>query len=172
MDLSLSGCGFLSLYHLGVVSCLKEHAPQLVQNLRSVSGASAGALCGLVLLIDCPLGLVTNELMKVVKQFRSSSLGPYNPNFNITKILTSLINQFAPDNIHEIVSGRLFVSLTRLSDMQNVMISEFHSKNDLIEVNKIIQFQISLFFHFNFSIDSTFAIIPGHFSSFGVYPIN
>ena len=135
MNLSLAGCGFLGLYHLGVVSCLKEHAPQFVRSLRSVSGASAGALCGLVLLVDCPLGLITNEMMKVAKQLRSSSLGPYSPNFNITKTLTTMLNDFAPDNVHQIVSGRLFVSLTRLSDMQNVMISEFHSKNDLIEVN-------------------------------------
>ncbi|EDV29289.1 uncharacterized protein TRIADDRAFT_18188 [Trichoplax adhaerens] len=133
MNLSLAGCGFLGLYHLGVVSCLKEHAPQFVNSLRSVSGASAGALSGLVLLVDCPLGLITNEMMKVVKSIRSSSLGPYNPKFNITKTLSALLASFAPDNVHEIVSGRLFISLTRLSDMQNVMISEFHSKNDLIE---------------------------------------
>ena len=29
MNLSFAGCGFLGLYHLGVVSCIKTYAPQL-----------------------------------------------------------------------------------------------------------------------------------------------
>ena len=48
MNLSFSGCGFLGVYHVGVASCIKEYAPQLMN--RKVSGASAGALaaCGLI----------------------------------------------------------------------------------------------------------------------------
>ena len=28
MNLSFAGCGFLGLYHLGVVSCIKTYAPR------------------------------------------------------------------------------------------------------------------------------------------------
>ena len=29
LNLSFAGCGFLGLYHLGVVSCIKTYAPQV-----------------------------------------------------------------------------------------------------------------------------------------------
>ena len=29
MNLSFAGCGFLGLYHLGVVSCVKTYAPNV-----------------------------------------------------------------------------------------------------------------------------------------------
>ncbi len=53
MDLSLSGCGFLGIYHIGVSSCFKEHAPNVIRN---VSGASAGALVGCCLVADVDFG--------------------------------------------------------------------------------------------------------------------
>jgi predicted acylesterase/phospholipase RssA len=54
-NLSFSGCGFLGIYHVGVASCLKEYAPQLVA--QKISGASAGALVAAALITDCCLGL-------------------------------------------------------------------------------------------------------------------
>ena len=32
MNLSFAGCGFLGLYHLGVVSCIKKYAPKAFQS--------------------------------------------------------------------------------------------------------------------------------------------
>lgn len=53
MNLSFAGCGFLGIYHVGVVSCFREYAPNLVNQL---SGASAGAIAACALLCDCSLG--------------------------------------------------------------------------------------------------------------------
>ena len=39
VNLSFAGCGFLGIYHVGVASCLREYAPQLIA--RKVGGASA-----------------------------------------------------------------------------------------------------------------------------------
>lgn len=54
MNFSFAGCGFLGIYHVGVASCLKKYAPNLLVN--KISGASAGALAAVCLLCDSPLG--------------------------------------------------------------------------------------------------------------------
>ena len=54
MNLSFAGCGFMGLYHVGVVACLRKYAPDLC--LKKVSGASAGAMAAACLLCDAPLG--------------------------------------------------------------------------------------------------------------------
>ena len=43
-NISFAGCGFLGVYHIGVASCLREHASFLVANATHIYGASAGAL--------------------------------------------------------------------------------------------------------------------------------
>lgn len=39
-----------------------------------------------------------------------------------------------PENGHEVAAGRLGISLTRVSDGENVILSDFHSKEELIQV--------------------------------------
>ena len=40
-----------------------------------------------------------------------------------------------PNDAHEKVNGRLNVSVTRVSDGKNCILSQFDSKEDLIQVN-------------------------------------
>lgn len=58
MNFSFAGCGFLGIYHVGVASCLKQHAPQLVENATFL-GASAGALVSTCLMCGIDIGLFT-----------------------------------------------------------------------------------------------------------------
>lgn len=51
---SLAGCGFLGVYHIGAVSCLRRHVPHLLENAK-FAGASAGALLACCLVCDVPL---------------------------------------------------------------------------------------------------------------------
>lgn len=55
-NISFAGCGFLGIYHIGVASCLQEHAPFLVENARHIYGASAGALTASALVSGACLG--------------------------------------------------------------------------------------------------------------------
>lgn len=55
-NISFAGCGFLGVYHVGVASCLQEHAPFLVENARHIYGASAGALTASALVSGACLG--------------------------------------------------------------------------------------------------------------------
>ncbi|CAK9299451.1 unnamed protein product [Gordionus sp. m RMFG-2023] len=131
MDWSFSGCGFLGVYHVGVASCLKEYAPHLV---GKIYGASGGALAGCCLICNCCLGQAIGSLLSIAAKARSRSLGPLHPSFNITKVIRNGLNKVLPPNAHEIASGRLFISLTRVSDSKNVVISEFASKEDLMQL--------------------------------------
>lgn len=55
MSFSFSGCGFLGIYHIGVASCLREHAPHFLHEGKLL-GASAGAITACCFLCDTCLG--------------------------------------------------------------------------------------------------------------------
>ncbi|XP_068029764.1 omega-hydroxyceramide transacylase-like [Anomalospiza imberbis] len=49
------------------------------------------------------------------------------------RILRETLNKFLPPNAHELVSGKLHIILTRLHDWRCVTVSEFASKEELIQ---------------------------------------
>lgn len=55
-SLSFSGAGFLGLYHVGVIHCLRERAPRLLRGARRFYGSSSGALAALCLVMDMSTG--------------------------------------------------------------------------------------------------------------------
>ena len=75
--------------------------------------------------------------MRIATQARARALGPLHPAFNIVKYLKDGLEEFLPDDAHIISSGRLHISLTRVSDRKNVMVNQFDTKADLIQVGFI-----------------------------------
>lgn len=132
MNLSFSGCGFLCVYHAGVAAAIREYAPELTLNV--VSGASAGAIIGAGLLCGCDIGQATSDILKVVIQARSHSLSAFAPSFNLVRLVREGLRASLPPDAHKICSGRLRISLTRFVDAENVIVSEFESKEELIQV--------------------------------------
>lgn len=130
-NLSFAGCGFLGIYHVGVAACLKKYAPHLVVN--KASGASAGAIAACCLLCDAPLGQVTQDVLRIATLARSKTLGPFSPSFNISKILRDGLTKILPEDAHLKVNGKLHISLTRVYDRKNVIISHFNSREELIQ---------------------------------------
>ncbi|XP_005059576.1 PREDICTED: patatin-like phospholipase domain-containing protein 1 [Ficedula albicollis] len=49
------------------------------------------------------------------------------------RLLRRLLNKFLPPNAHELVSGKLHIILTRLHDWRSVTVSEFASREELIQ---------------------------------------
>ncbi|KAM9467630.1 patatin-like phospholipase domain containing 3 [Clarias gariepinus] len=132
-NLSFAGCGFLGIYHLGVSSCLMERAPYLVHRAKRIYGASAGALNAAALVSGSCLEKCCKNVIEVAQEARKRNLGPLHPTFNIIKVLRSGLEQSLPEDAHTLVSGKLCVSLTRVSDGENVLVSEFSSKDELIQ---------------------------------------
>ncbi|XP_053576184.1 patatin-like phospholipase domain-containing protein 2 [Bombina bombina] len=132
-NISFAGCGFLGIYHIGVASCLKEHAPFLVENAKNIYGASAGALTATALVSGACLGEAGANIIDVSKEARKRFLGPLHPSFNLVKIIRACLYKTLPDDAHEHATGRLGISLTRVSDGENVLLSEFNTKEELIQ---------------------------------------
>ncbi|MBZ3870282.1 Patatin-like phospholipase domain-containing protein 2 [Sciurus carolinensis] len=134
-NISFAGCGFLGVYHIGVASCLREHAPFLVANATHIYGASAGALTATALVTGACLGEAGANIIEVSKEARKRFLGPLHPSFNLVKTIRGCLLKTLPADSHERASGRLGISLTRVSDGENVIISHFNSKEELIQAN-------------------------------------
>uniref|UniRef100_A0A8C3AR88 PNPLA domain-containing protein n=1 Tax=Cyclopterus lumpus TaxID=8103 RepID=A0A8C3AR88_CYCLU len=121
-NISFAGCGFRSIYHLGALSCILERVPRLVHGASKICGASSGCLVAAALTVGIPMGEF------IVFQFNAdvplcSSIFP----------LRDILLEKLPADAHLRASGKLCVSLTRLSDRQNVLVSEFDSREELIQ---------------------------------------
>ncbi|XP_017074495.1 LOW QUALITY PROTEIN: 1-acylglycerol-3-phosphate O-acyltransferase Pnpla3 [Drosophila eugracilis] len=129
-SLSFAGCGFLGIYHVGVAVCMHQHAPQL---LERIAGASAGALAACCLICDLPLECMAEDFIRVVQETRRHSLGAFSPWFNLPECLLEGMHRCLPEDAHQRVSGRLHISLTRVSDRSNVVMSDFSSRQELLD---------------------------------------
>ncbi|XP_072291366.1 patatin-like phospholipase domain-containing protein 2 isoform X2 [Eucyclogobius newberryi] len=132
-NISFAGCGFLGIYHVGVASCLQEHAPFLVQNARHIYGASAGALTATALVTGVCLGETGAGIIDVAKEARKRFLGPMHPSFNLVKIMRHMLRRTLPAEGHLWATGRLGISLTRVTDGENVLVSQFNTKEELVQ---------------------------------------
>lgn len=132
-NISFAGCGFLGIYQIGVASCLQEQAPFLVENARHVYGASAGALTASALVSGACLGEVGASFIDMAKEAQKRFLGPMHPSFNLIKIMRSMMHRTMPPDAHSRATGRLGISLTRVIDGENVLVSHFNSNEELLQ---------------------------------------
>uniref|UniRef100_A0A8C7MXT5 triacylglycerol lipase n=1 Tax=Oncorhynchus kisutch TaxID=8019 RepID=A0A8C7MXT5_ONCKI len=132
-NISFAGCGFLGIYHIGVASCLLEQCPFLVHNARHIYGASAGALTASALVTGACLGEAGANIIDVAKDARKRFLGPMHPSFNLVKIMRNMLYKTLPPDSHHRATGRLGISLTRVTDGENVLVSHFNSKEELVQ---------------------------------------
>nr|XP_056702072.1 1-acylglycerol-3-phosphate O-acyltransferase Pnpla3-like [Euleptes europaea] len=132
-SLSFAGCGFLGVYHIGAATCLQERAPRLIRDARQIYGASAGALTGAVLIGGGSLAGACANVLGLAKEARKRNLGPLHPSFNVMKLIRDGLCKNLPENTHQLISGRLCISLTRVSDGKNVLVSTFNSKEEVVQ---------------------------------------
>uniref|UniRef100_A0A8C3NW88 PNPLA domain-containing protein n=1 Tax=Cyanoderma ruficeps TaxID=181631 RepID=A0A8C3NW88_9PASS len=117
--------GFLALYQVGVVQSLLELAPELLKSACKVYGSSAGSLIAPA----CHFGLSLSTFPEQREMFRDSQ-----PQVHLSLWLKPKgLSRMLPEDSYLLASGRLHISLTRVMDGQNVMASEFSSKEELIQ---------------------------------------
>ncbi|XP_007947543.1 patatin-like phospholipase domain-containing protein 2 [Orycteropus afer afer] len=75
------------------------------------------------------------NIIEVSKEARKRFLGPLHPSFNLVKTIRNCLLKTLPADSYEQANGRLGISLTRVSDGENVIISHFTSKEELIQAN-------------------------------------
>ncbi|KAM4619397.1 1-acylglycerol-3-phosphate O-acyltransferase Pnpla3-like isoform 1-T1 [Polymixia lowei] len=133
-NISFAGCGFSSVYYLGALSCILERVPRLVQDASKICGASSGCLVAASLVVGIPIENFCAHVMSTAIEARKNKLGIFQPTFNLLQIVRDSLLTNLPEDAHIHASGKLCVSLTRASDGKNVLVSEFDSRDELIQV--------------------------------------
>jgi patatin-like phospholipase domain-containing protein 2 len=132
MHLSFSGCGFIGLYHVGAAACIKEFAPFLLRN--KIAGTSAGAMAAAALIGDVSMVDMAREVLQVVISASDKILGPFNPVFSLNDMLKEGLERVLPADIHIRANNRLHISISKAANRQNIIVSEFESREELINV--------------------------------------
>ncbi|NXG52443.1 PLPL1 protein, partial [Psilopogon haemacephalus] len=132
-SLSFSGSGFLVLYQFGVVQSLLELAPELLKSACKVYGSSAGSLIAAAVVCGVGLDELKEFFFAMAKEVRKTMLGPLSPRCSLLADIKAVLQRMLPEDSYRLASGRLHISLTRVADGQNVMVSEFSSKEELIQ---------------------------------------
>nr|XP_046250191.1 patatin-like phospholipase domain-containing protein 2 isoform X2 [Scatophagus argus] len=133
-NISFAGCGFRSIYYLGALSCILQQVPQLVRGASKICGASSGCLVAAALTIGFPIEELCVDVLTMAKEARKHTLGVFHPTFSLLRSVRASLLEKLPADAHLRASGRLCVSLTRLADGKNVLVSEFDSRDELIQV--------------------------------------
>ncbi|XP_054631827.1 patatin-like phospholipase domain-containing protein 2 [Dunckerocampus dactyliophorus] len=132
-SISFAGCGFMGIYYVGASSCLLRRFPALIHNASKIYGASAGALMAAVLATGVPLEKCCADLMFMAKEARKHKLGPLHPSYNLLQLVKDSLLAGLPQDAHLRASGKLCISLTRVRDGKNVLVSDFDSREELIQ---------------------------------------
>ncbi|CAL8263163.1 unnamed protein product [Merluccius merluccius] len=131
---SFAGCGFMGIYYIGAASCISERLPWFFQGASQIYGASSGALIATILSNGISLEKSCLDLMAMAREARKRKLGPLHPAFNLLQIVRDCLLDSLPPDAHVRASGKLCVSLTRVADGKNVIVSEFDTRDELIQV--------------------------------------
>ncbi|MBN3323077.1 PLPL2 protein, partial [Atractosteus spatula] len=132
-SISFSGSGFLAVYQLGAAQCLFDLAPGVIHAAPKVFGASAGSLAAAAVVCGANMECMRDEMLATARASRKHLLGPLHPSFNVFKLLECCLHRSLPDNAHELATGRLYISMTRLVDGENILMSDFMSKEELVQ---------------------------------------
>lgn len=88
-----------------------------------------------VCLSPTPADQVIQVVVEAIQRARNRNLGVLHPSFNPSKYLREGLQKHLPANVHQLISGKVSISLTRVSDLENVLVSDFESKDEVVDVS-------------------------------------
>ncbi|CAL9698512.1 unnamed protein product [Knipowitschia caucasica] len=138
LNLSFAACGFMGVYHLGAVGAFLRRCPRTGSSPgvcpAACAGASAGALVAAVV-ITAPEKLqeCTDFTYAFAHRVRSQPLGAITPGFDFMRELRDGVDHILPCDAHLRADGRLYVSLTHSRTGQNQIISNYSSREELMQ---------------------------------------
>ncbi|NWY73136.1 PLPL1 protein, partial [Erithacus rubecula] len=128
-SLLFRGVSFSIPYEAGVFAALQNLSPDILKSASRIYGSSSGSIVATTGLCGCNVGKGCRFFFIYIL---SSLLGLV-PGGRIPRLLRDVLNKFLPPNAHELVSGKLHIVLTRLHDWRSVTVSEFASREELIQ---------------------------------------
>lgn len=107
-------------------------------SVQTVNGVHCVHICSKVnivfALLHCFSGDVAASFLSVAKEARKRFLGPMHPSFNVVKIVQGKMARVLPNDAYIKATGRLGISLTRVTDGENVLLSHFNNNEELVQV--------------------------------------
>ncbi|XP_040571631.1 1-acylglycerol-3-phosphate O-acyltransferase Pnpla3 isoform X2 [Lepeophtheirus salmonis] len=133
VNLSFSGCGFLGMYHVGSAAAWTEEIAEGRIKIKNALGSSAGSIIAVALLADIPSEILRSKFLRLASKAEALPGGAFHPKFDINSIFSRELNETLPLDAHEIVSGKLHISITDPKTMKNIIVSQFSTREELIE---------------------------------------
>ncbi|XP_055021883.1 patatin-like phospholipase domain-containing protein 2 [Boleophthalmus pectinirostris] len=133
ISISFSGSGFMATYQLGVAQCLLNYAPWILKTAPRVLGASAGSLVAAAVVCEIDFVSIRDEMLHFAKKVKEFRLGPLSPSINVFHWLEQVLLKHIPEKAHKLACGRLAVAMTRLEDGKHLIMTEYHSKEDVVQ---------------------------------------
>ncbi|NXM88425.1 PLPL1 protein, partial [Oenanthe oenanthe] len=127
-SLLFRGVSFSIPYEAGVFAALQNLSPDILKSASRIYGSSSGSIVATTGLCGCDVGKGCRFLFILcLKRWNIREF------WTIPRLLRHVLNKFLPPNAHELVSGKLHIVLTRLHDWRSVTVSEFASREELIQ---------------------------------------
>jgi len=135
MKISFAGCGFLGVYHIGVAKCIMEMAPQFADSLEGYYGTSAGSLVAVMLCCRVGHDGGPRFAKKMSDLVHASWLGPFGKAFDPSGLIVRDLGRYLPPDAHKRATRKVKISLTSCWDWSNLIVSEFNTRRELINVS-------------------------------------
>lgn len=135
LKISFGGCGFLGVYHAGVGKCVKDHSPHLFTKFDTFYGASAGAITAVCAACKSDPMVPYKWVKKTFEASRKYRFGMLHPSFDLYTRLRDFLEGFLPKNAHRLARGRVKISLTTFPEKKNWLVTDFNTRNELINVS-------------------------------------
>lgn len=123
---SFSGAGWLTPYHLGVISTLRKL--NLISSKSIVAGSSGGAIAA----ASVSTNLNEFDVLEAFKQ----SIHLSKPMKNIDINLRNMLQEMLPDNAYQLCTNTCHITITKLSlssPKNPLIISKYYSQSDLVD---------------------------------------
>ncbi|NWX91448.1 PLPL3 acyltransferase, partial [Nothoprocta ornata] len=131
LSILFRGCGFMLIYEIGVLKALTELSPEILRSAPKIYGVSSGSFVAAVAVCGCDVG--KGSALSFILYVQRGQYGTLEVLVNVLHALRICLRKFLPTNAHQLASGRLHIVLTRVRGWKNVVISEFASKEDIIQ---------------------------------------
>jgi len=132
--LSLSGCGFLGVYHFGAIHCFQKHGRKFLEKCDRFAGASAGSLVAAVM-VTCPDKIqdCLTAWYSLADEVIQKPFGALTTDYSLIKRVEEYVESIMPVDAHKLANGRLFISVTCNADNKNCIVSEYESRESLLK---------------------------------------
>ena len=125
-SVAFSGCGTLNFYQTGVAAALQEYG---IDPSTRFSGASAGSGLSVLLAQGTPAEQIAQVAIDILRPYQYRNILS-NPTI-LFEFADRFLEHFITENTLEKIGDRVFVSITTLNPLQNLLVNEFHHTDDL-----------------------------------------